>query len=68
MARSMQPITGVTEQQLSDYNPEAFDAHKQPNGTYTLVPVRWMNQEEYNEVEYGCGGDDGSGDQNPVCS
>lgn len=57
MARSMQTITGVTREQLDDYNPEAFDAKIQPDGTYHLIPVRWMNQEEYNDVQYGCGDD-----------
>jgi hypothetical protein len=51
----MQTIKGVTQEQLNEYNPEAFDAYKQPDGTYDLVPVRWMNQEEYDNVQYGCG-------------
>lgn len=57
MSRSMATITGVKPEDLNEYNPAAFDAEKQPDGTYHLIPVRWMNQEEYNEVQYGCGDD-----------
>lgn len=57
--RSMNPIRGLTREQLDEYNPEAFDCKLEADGSYTLIPVRWMNQEEYFEVEYGCGEDEG---------
>jgi hypothetical protein len=55
VARSLEPVVGVTEDQLNDYSPEAFDAVRQPDGTFTLVPVLWTNQEEFMEYAYGCG-------------
>jgi hypothetical protein len=53
--RSMETIKGVKPEELDNYNPEAFDAVKQPDGTYDLIPVRWMNQEEFFDYAYGCG-------------
>lgn len=61
--RSMETIRGVTSEGLNEYNPEAFDAVAQPDGTFDLVPVRWMNEGEYNEYHFGCGSDGwGDGD------
>ena len=63
--RSMQPITGVTLEGLDEYNPAAFDAVAQPDGTFTLVPVRWMNQEEFMECAYGCGNEQDCIEESP---
>lgn len=55
MARSMETIRGVKPEELDNYNPEAFDARRNDDGTYDLIPVLWMNQEEFNEYAWGCG-------------
>lgn len=53
--RDMTPIKDVKPEELDNYNPVFFDAVRQPDGNYTLVPVRWTNQDEYNRYQYGCG-------------
>lgn len=51
-------IRGVKAEDLDNYNPERYDAVKNADGTFDLVPVRWWDQASYNAVQYGCGSDD----------
>ena len=43
----MKTITGVTLEQLDNYNPDRYDAKEQVDGTFTLVPVLWWNDASY---------------------
>lgn len=56
MPRDLTPIPGVTD--LDAYDPAAFDAVRQPDGTYTLYPVRWTTQTEFEDYAFGCGDPD----------
>ena len=40
-------VEGVTEEELTEFDPSRYDARKQDDGTYTLVPLLWWDEASY---------------------
>lgn len=34
-------VRGVTKEGLNGFNPDCYDARKEEDGTYTLIPLMW---------------------------
>lgn len=45
----------ITENELDGYSSDYYDLVDNGDGTFTLYPLKWVDQASWEDYQYGCG-------------